>query len=275
MNTVPYYSFDIPFEIVYRNNSTSDPVRPHTHNALEIFFTLSDLPDVLLNDTVSGVASGTLIIIPPYNIHQLFTQKLTRYERYIITVSTDWLSNVLGSDPELMRYASPSGQPKMISLTGSQVTELRHKLDHYLDRDSAPSVSGYADFFTVLGALDELITEGLAGQQTALSISSSQKKVNGIIAYINSHLCEPLTVERIAGEFYLNRDYMARLFKDHTHSTVGHYIAVQRTSLAQKLLSDGHTVTEVQNRLGFSSYAYFFRFFKKMTGISPSHYRKV
>ena len=52
----PFYSVEIPFEVVYRNESTKSPVLPHTHNALEIYFTLSDLPDVLLNNKVSEVS---------------------------------------------------------------------------------------------------------------------------------------------------------------------------------------------------------------------------
>ena len=45
--------------------------------------------------------------------------------------------------------------------------------------------------------------------------------------------------------------------------------------MAQLMLSEGQSVSRVQEQLGFTSYAYFFKFFKKMTGISPSHYRKT
>ena len=51
--TIPYFTIDAPYELAYRNNGTSSPARPHTHNALEIYLTMSDLPDVLLDDTVS------------------------------------------------------------------------------------------------------------------------------------------------------------------------------------------------------------------------------
>jgi YesN/AraC family two-component response regulator len=39
------------------------------------------------------------------------------------------------------------------------------------------------------------------------------------------------------------------------------------------MLRNGSTVSEVQESLGYSSYAYFFKSFKKITGMSPSHYR--
>lgn len=272
---IPYFSMDIPYDIVYRNNSTSCPVKPHTHNALEIYFTLTNLPDVLLNDTVSSVSKGSLIIIPAHYVHQLFNQKLTVYERYIITINSNWLNTVLGKISELMSYASHTSLPTIIRLSSSDISILRDKLDNYLQNDCISSLSRYADFFSLLSILDSIITKELRKSFSIKpSISQSQKNVNDIISFINKHLAEDLTLDTIAAKFYLNKDYLGRLFKEHTHATIGHYISIQRASLAQNMLAEGHTVSEVQEKLGFSSYAYFFKFFKKMTGISPSQYRK-
>ena len=280
-SNIPYFSVERPFEVVYRKSSTSTPVNPHTHNALEIYFTLTDLPDVLLNDTVSGVASGSLIIIPPHYVHQLFNQKLTVYERYIITIKSSWLNDVLGDESHLMSYASPSCPPQIIRLSPKNASGLKNMLSDYLrssSSDNAPTVtlSSLAEFFPLLRDLDFLITDGIKRSSAgSLSFSQSQKNVNRIIAYINRHLNEPITLDDIAAEFFLNKDYIGRLFKEHTHASIGHYIAVQRAGLASGMLEEGFSVAEVQERLGFSSYSYFFKFYKKMTGISPSQYRKT
>ena len=105
-------------------------------------------------------------------------------------------------------------------------------------------------------------------------ITDTQKRVNDIIAYINSEIMAGVSVEQIAEHFYLNKDYISRLFSKHTHTTIGRYVSLQRISKAQELLSGGKTVTEVQEIMGYSSYAHFFKTFKKLTGISPSCYRK-
>lgn len=268
---VPYFAVNDSFEIVYRNNSTSCPVLPHTHNALEIYFTLTDLPDVLLNDTVSNVAKGSLIIIPPYYVHQLYNQKLTVYERYIVTINTFWLNNVFSSHPELFRYAH---QPGIITLTKENQRILCGCLEHFLENKDIVSVSTYAEFFSLLGLLDTIVLEASAREpHMQPTISQSQKTVNNIIAYINEHLTENLTLADVADYFFMNKDYLARLFKKHTHATIGHYISMQKISMAQGMLAEGMTVAQVQEKMGFTSYAYFFKFFKKMTGVSPSHYR--
>lgn len=274
-SVIPYFTIDVPYEIAYRNSGTSSPAKPHTHNALELYLTLSDLPDVLLDDTVSGVSKGSLIIIPPHHVHQLFNQKLTIYERYILSINSDWLHTVLGDGSGLMPYADASFSPVILRLSSSELTGLCNQLNHYLQLHPQFSLSAYADFFSLLSTLDARIQHVLRTDSTAeRSISQSQKNVNEVMAFINRHLAEPLTLESIAAEFYLNKDYLGRQFKEHTHATIGHYISVQRANLAQTMLADGRTVTEVQESLGFSSYAYFFKFFKKMTGISPSQYRK-
>lgn len=271
---IPYFGVKHSFEVVYRNQGTSSPVIPHTHNALEIYFTLTDLPDVLLNDTVSSIKKGALIIIPPYTVHQLFNQSLTAYERYILSVNMTWLSNVFVSTPELLQYTNPSSQPLIIALSNNEQAILCENLQQFIRKHKQISLHTYTDFFCLLEQINALASKSeKQSSSTQLTISQSQEMVNQFIAYINEHIRESITLTEIAAHFYMNKDYLARLFKKHTHSTIGHYIAMQKISLAQGLLADGLTVAQVQEKMGFSSYAYFFKFFKKMTGISPSHYR--
>lgn len=274
-NPIPYFATTDPYEVVYRKNSTSQLVLPHTHNALEIYFTLSDLPDVLLNDTVSSVSSGSLIIIPPYNVHQLFNQRQTVYERYIITINSEWLQYLFGTHSKVMRYADRTSQPAIVCLTPGEQAVLTETLTHFAQTERTFDVKDYALFFSMLDTVDQLIVKNMKPFQTQLHISKSQHTVNEIISFINEHLTQPLTLPVIAEHFYMNKDYLARLFKKHTHATIGHYIAMQKVSLAQRMLSEGQNVTEVQEKLSFSSYAHFFKFFKKMTGITPSQYRKM
>lgn len=272
---IPYFSIDDPFHLVYRNNSTSHLVLPHTHNGVEFFFTLTDLPDVLLNDQVSGVSKGSLIVIPPYNVHQLFNQSLTVYERYILSINSEWLQYIFHHNPSIMNYADRTATPLILRLSEAQQTRLIRSYEDFLKNKTAFDLNCYVSFFTLLSQVDRIIHECLSSVSVSLRISGSQKIVNEIISYINEHLCEDLSLDSIAAHFYMNKDYLGRLFKTHTHATMGHYIAMQKTSKAQLLLQEGQSVTQVQEYLGFSSYSYFFKFFKKMTGISPSHYRKI
>ena len=148
-----------PMNWLIATTRTSSPARPHTHNALEIYLTMSDLPDVLLDDTVSSVSKGSLIIIPPHHVHQLFNQKLTIYERYVLNINSDWLYTVLGAGSGLMPYADPAFSPAILRLSPTGLTGLCSQLDHYLQLHPQPSpfcLCGFfvsAFFFSLYGIL--------------------------------------------------------------------------------------------------------------------------
>ena len=61
-------------------------------------------------------------------------------------------------------------------------------------------------------------------------ISATQKNINEIIAYIHKHIYDNLTVTELANHFYLHPDYLSRLFKKHAHTSVSHYITLQKIS---------------------------------------------
>lgn len=274
MSTDSVLSFPIaaPFDVIHRKDSPAYPVGPHSHNGVEIYLTLSPLPDVLLNDKVSAVPAGTLIIIPPFCVHQLYHSSGTLYERYILSLNMHWLDTVFCGQTDFLSYMKQSAAPLLLTPGQDAKTELIRGMTALLSFPKVTSPSALAEFFLLLTKLNETVENLCPAQTLTPPISSAQQRINEIIAYIHDHITENLTVEELAGHFFLHPDYLSRLFKKHTHTTVSHYITLQKIATAQSLLRDGQTVTQVQTALGYSSYAYFFKSFQKSTGMSPSQY---
>ena len=262
-----------PFDVAYRNEKAPYPVGPHSHNAAELYFTLTDLPDVLINDVVSAVPAGTLLILPSFCIHQLYHETGVQYERYILTIHTKWLNGVFCEGASAFSYLENSSNPVLLSPNGAQKKELlRHfnELLSFSDRTTPEAMIRFFQFFTFI---QNMVNEVVPSGQPQLPVSPSQKRVNEIIAYLSEHLSENLSISDLASHFYLHPDYLARLFKSHMHVSIGHYVSLQKISAAEAMLREGQTVAQVQEALGYSSYAYFFKSFQKITGISPSKYR--
>lgn len=270
----PVLSFPIPstFDAVYRKDSPAYPVGPHSHNGVELYFTLSDLPDVLLNDTVSKVPAGTLLIIPPFCVHQLYHEAGTIYERYILSINTSWLDGVFCETKDAFSYLKRN-TTLLLTPDAAGTEALLHHLQLLQSFPDSSSPKALAHLFSFLDVLNETVNRLAPESNRTFPVSSTQKQINDMIAYIQEHINEPLTVADLAGHFYLHPDYLSRLFKKHTHISVGRYITLQKITTAQSLLRDGLTVAEVQEALGYSGYAYFFKTFQKNTGISPSRYR--
>lgn len=262
-----------PYDMVYKNEATDNPVGPHSHNAAELYYTLTDLPDVLLNDTVLEVKAGTLIIIPAFCTHQLYHEAGKAYERYILSINTGWVDSVFCEGAADFAYLSDSPSPLLLTMTGKKGEELKARFNRLLKVKDITSITGINTFFEAFSFIHESAKQLNLKKKQKLPVTPSQKRVNEIISYLQENIRENIGIPDIAAHFFLNPDYLARLFKSHMHISIGHYFTLQKINAAEELLRTGSTVTEVQEALGYSSYAYFFKTFQKITGMSPSRYR--
>ena len=76
----------------------------------------------------------------------------------------------------------------------------------------------------------------------------------------------------------LNHDYsyLSHLFSMVEGTTIEKYMILQRIEKVKELLVyDELTVNEISYKLGYSSVAHLSRQFKSVTGLTPSHYKKV
>ncbi|CAG7639420.1 AraC family transcriptional regulator [Paenibacillus allorhizosphaerae] len=114
-----------------------------------------------------------------------------------------------------------------------------------------------------------------AEQAVLRSSSSSKTQFDEILQYIEEHLAEPLTLERLGKVFNYNPNYFIRYFKSMFNMSPNHYIGMARIEKAKKLLV--HTdmpLQEVASEVGLERY-YFSKLFKQSTMYSPSEYRRI
>lgn len=92
--------------------------------------------------------------------------------------------------------------------------------------------------------------------------------------YIKNHMEEDLTRESISREFYINPDYLDRLFKKKTGMSVKRYIIAKRIDMAQKLLlSTDISVSSIAASVGYKNLSQFSIAFHKQLHMSPSEFR--
>lgn len=111
----------------------------------------------------------------------------------------------------------------------------------------------------------------------ALPYAGGKKKsLQYVKAYLEEHYKEKITLDHLAGQFYLNKFYLARTFKEQFGSTVLGYLDQIRITHAKQLLRFSDlTVEAVGQQVGIGEPGYFSRVFKKVEGISPGEYRRM
>lgn len=123
-----------------------------------------------------------------------------------------------------------------------------------------------ADLAACLGKIVLLLAA--AARQDRPSPSSP---MNGLLAHIEAHLHEPLSVDQLALRLRLSPSWFKARFKQEVGMPPAEYLARLRVVRAQDLLrTGGQNITNIAHDLGFSSSQYFATVFRRFTGQSPS-----
>ncbi|MCL2163736.1 MAG: response regulator [Oscillospiraceae bacterium] len=76
-----------------------------------------------------------------------------------------------------------------------------------------------------------------------------------------------LSLAKVAGALFINKDYVSRLVKEHTHRTFTEYVTELRLTEAVRLINTMSLSTaEAAAKAGFRDVNYFYKCYKKVTG---------
>ena len=160
-------------------------------------------------------------------------------------------------------------------LSGGEMTEII-ELFQALERNKNDGSFG-SDMRQMIALLNLLIRLAPILNMASAGESIHNKdflRVSPILDYIRDNLAEPLTLDQIAGQFYISKHYLCRIFKAATGFSVMEYIIYSRVLRARQLLQEGVSVQQAGELSGFSDNSHFIRTFGHLTGLTPGKYAK-
>lgn len=261
------------YHIAHRTEICNTRIPPHVHDGVEFYLSLSPLPNILLGNQVMTAEPGTLILIPPFCVHRLFDRTDELYDRYILSLKSAWLNHLFPQKKEPYPYLRDAGHPLLLFPSGSRLYAMQNTLDELLTFQGNCTFSSIKCLMEFMAQVDVLVHLQDSENGKRLRISTTQQTVTDMIHYLDEHIGESISLSDLSRQFTYNPDYISRIFKKHTNTTVSGYIVLRKMARARQLLSEGHTVTQVQLMTGYSSYAHFARTFKEQVGIPPAAYR--
>ena len=105
---------------------------------------------------------------------------------------------------------------------------------------------------------------------------TSNSIVNDIIKYIDFNYKNKINLKIISEEFFMNSDYISRIFKSYMGISIIKYINKVRIYEAKKLLvKNKYTLNEISMEVGYENLNNFYRNFKSNTSMTPYEFLKI
>lgn len=124
-----------------------------------------------------------------------------------------------------------------------------------------------------------LLQQSIQQQITQLRTERAKQELKPITEakrYIQQHYQEALRLEEVSRLVGFNTTYFSVLFKNETGQNFMDYLTELRINKSKELLcSNAGSIQDVAEQVGYRDLKYFSRLFKKITGVSPSDYRKL
>ena len=103
---------------------------------------------------------------------------------------------------------------------------------------------------------------------------AGQLLIDSIDRFLEKHIKEEITVERICSEFRISRTRLYEVIRPYTNGGIASYIKNKRLEYAKYLIQNTElSIAEISDAAGFSDYNYFLRIFKQKYKISSRKLR--
>lgn len=173
----------------------------------------------------------------------------------------------------MSKYRERGGKTIFQCESPHRYQELTMKIFELASSDSYVRDMQIAEKLTCL--LGYLMEDAWEQESADAHAAPKRKIVKDIKEYIDLNYKERMSLESLAGQFYVNKEYLAQIFKEEYGFTVNGYISQVRVTKAKNLLRfTDDTMDAIGAAVGIEDGNYFARVFKRVEGISPSEYRK-
>ena len=140
------------------------------------------------------------------------------------------------------------------------------------------SSSDYIRDMRINGKLNDLLTLLMESSWHREAHTNAPKKmdISSVKSFLDEHYKEKLSLESVASHFFIDKHYLARLFKEQYGVTLVTYLQQVRITHAKRMLRfTDKSIEEIGLECGIGELNYFSRVFKKLEGVIPSEFRRV
>lgn len=246
---------------------------PHIHSFYELYFCPESIAQ---RSVICGIEYEhrfpSAIISKPYTIHSMscIDTGPTDFRRYVFYFNDRIVS---GLGITLFPEGITDGRTGVLfRLSTSDAEYLERVITTVYDPIHPPSEAAQGLLLAFL--IERLYA--LSGEGGTVAVGTSSYYVQNAMRYIVEHYHENIDADTVARHFSVSRSKLDRDFRIAHDSSPKEFITSCRINRAKYLLTTTDmSAASIAEAVGFATENYFYRFFKKHTGKTPSEYKKT
>ncbi len=239
------------------------------HAPWEMVYVVRGRVGVSADDRVYSLAAGDIIFHQPMEFHKIWSEDGSSPQTLIASfdLSGPYVHRLRGSVFHLTEepLAILSSLLAVLGIAGAEA-ELPQSIS-YTEKETLPQ--------TVFPLLEALLLSLTVTEQNPIDTQKGEMErlYTAIVTLLEKNLTGKITVAQIASALGISETTAKSCFASYAGTGIHKYFLKLKLRTAIELLRDGHTVSEVSDRLGFANPNYFGIVFKRETGKTPGSFR--
>ncbi len=265
------------FRLFHLSTDLTEDTDFHYHEFHKIVFFVSGKGNYLVGGRSYALKPHDIVLVERGAIHKAEISNSQRYERVILYIDPGFLSSQSSSETSLEQcFRDASENRSFVIRPDADLWEVLRRTLSLLEK--AERRDEYGKDLLARSLMIQLLIElerGLRSESYRYApVENSGEKTAEILEYLQDHLTEDISIDRLAEVFYLSKYHMMRLFRSRTGFTIHGYLTDKRLHLARELIIGGETALEACYSCGYKDYSAFSRAYKKRFRESPAKARE-
>ena len=249
----------------------------HYHPEVELVFIESGFGNRYVGNHISKFEDGDLILLGPNIPHLGYEFGLQGInEEVVVQFKKDLIKTSVEFMPELELIAALINKAKSglsfygetKKLVGSELIQMENKspFDRLTSIFKILQILAQSEDYEVLNA------DGI----TLVIQNQNDDRINKVFQYVKDNYETEITLEQISQVALMTVPSFCRYFKKNTKKTFTQFVNDFRIRQAIRLIAIGDkSISEIANEVGYNNFSHFNTQFKRVTGETPSKYKKT
>ena len=211
------YMLSRDYELYYYSDSHMANVDSHAHDYYEFYFFLEGTVSYLIEEQLYSLKAGDVVVIPPGIYHKAVIHDSEKpYSRFVFWISMDYYERIRQMSEEyfyIIRLAREKPQ-YVFHNDAVDFSSIQSRIFHLIEEIHWDRFGKEEKIF--IGICDLFLhLSRMAYERThPRRLKEDQNLYENIIQYIDTQLDHDLSLEYLAGKFYVSKYHIAHIFKE-------------------------------------------------------------